>query len=251
VGLRIDNLTQQAISLSSPLNGVLGSRSSRTFPHIEYDKTINDKRYDILLRNGQIKIVDLDATSVHYDSAWFGPDKFRLGTYHLWVDATNNLRMKTGGDATHDTDGVIIGPGGAPIPHGVTHVFTGVDPIPDIEVLETEWNCPATVAVRDVVYQTGASSVDKAKADSTSTMPAVGVVISKPTATTCIINRSGEIGGFAGALTADLYYYVDPSTAGAITNTPPNTSGNVVQQVGYAKTTSILVVQLGLPLKKA
>ena len=250
MGLRIDNLTQQPIVLSDPLNGVLYGRTSRTFPHIEYDKTVNDRRYDALLKNGQVRVVNLDAASVHYDSAWFGPDKFRLGMYHLWVDSLNYLRMKTGGDATHDTDGIIIGPGGAPIPHGATHIFTGVDPIPDIEVLETEWNCPASVVVKDVVYQTGASSVDKARADSVLTMPTIGVVISKPTATTCIINRSGEISGF-GILIADLYYYVDPSTAGTITSTPPNTSGHVVQQVGYAKTPNILVVELGLPLKKA
>jgi hypothetical protein len=52
-------------------------------------------------------------------------------------------------------------------------------------------------------------------------------------------------------LTADTYYYVSAATAGAITATPPSGSSNLVQQVGYAKTTSTLVVELSRPLKKA
>ena len=154
MGLRIYNLTQQTIVLSDPLDGVLLGRTSRTFPNTEYDKTINDKRYANLLRKEQVRIINLDEDLIRYDSNWFGPSKFRLGTYHLWVDMTNHLRMKTGGDASHDTDGVIIGPGGTPSPHGSTHVFNGLDPVPNIEVLEELWDCPSSVNVNNAVYQT-------------------------------------------------------------------------------------------------
>ena len=94
MGLRIYNLTQQPIVLSDPLDGSLRARASRVFPNIEYDKTINDTRYSELLRLQKVRIVNLDAVDVYYDSAWNGLNKFRLGTYHLWVDASNFLRMK-------------------------------------------------------------------------------------------------------------------------------------------------------------
>ena len=249
MSVRISNLTQNPIPLAEPIDEVLGPRSVRIFNYVEYDRLINDPRYDRLLRAAMISIDNLDDLDIPYVSQWNQEPKLRLGGWVYWVDVTGALRMKFG-DPTHDLDGFIVGPGGAPIAHGSTHEFTGADPIPRIEVLEDLWNCPAGVAVLDTVYQTGIDSVDQAKADTTATMPAVGIVISKPIATTCIISRSGIVPGFVG-LTADTYYYVSDTTAGGITVTPPNTSNHVVQQVGYAKTTTDLVVELGGPLKKA
>ena len=108
MGLIIYNLTQQPIPLSSPLDGILFSRTSRTFPHIEYDKTVNDVRYSALLRSQQVKIKSLDSTS--YVSLWNQEPKLRLGGYVYWVDATGALRQKVG-DPTFDLDGTVIGPG--------------------------------------------------------------------------------------------------------------------------------------------
>jgi hypothetical protein len=227
----------------------LRPRETKYFEFIECDKFLNDPRVDDYIRKGVITVECVDEGALgDFVSQWDQEPKLRLQPYVFWVDALGQLRMKSG-DPTSDLDGVVIGPGGGIVAHGTTHVFDGTDPIPEIEVLETAWSCPVSVAVRDVVYQTGADSVDKARADATTTMPAVGVVLSKPTGTTCIIARSGKVTGYS--LTADTYYYVSPSTAGGITSTPPNAAGNVVQQVGYAKTTTDLVVELGRPLKKA
>jgi hypothetical protein len=236
------------VSLPSPADDNLRPRQTKVYPYIEYDKFVNDPRIADYLRKNVLRIENLDGEGGDYVSQWNLEPKLRLTPYVFWVDAAGNFRMKNG-DPTHDLDGVVIGPGGSLIPHGTTHVFNGTDPVPEIEVLEVAWACPATVVVRDVVYQTGANSVDKALANVIATMPAVGVVRAKPTATTCIIARSGEVPGYT--LTADSYYFVSAAAAGAITATPPNTSGSVVQQVGYAKTTSDLVVELSRPLKKA
>ena len=42
-----------------------------------------------------------------FDSAWDGNNPLLLGTYHLWVDGSGNLRKKNG-KATSDTDGTVI-----------------------------------------------------------------------------------------------------------------------------------------------
>lgn len=248
MGVRITNLLMTSpVGLPNPVDDNLGPRQTKDYQYVEYDKLTNDYRIRDLLTKNIIRIVNLDEV-IDYVSEWDQEPKLRLGGYTYWVDATGALRQKFG-EPTHDLDGVIIGPGGIVPAHGSTHVFDGADPIPQIELLETEWACPATVAIRDVVYQTGPDSVDKARANTTATMPSVGIVRAKPNPTTCIVGRSGEMTGFT--LTADNYYYVSATTAGAVTITPPSTSGNVIQQVGYAKTASILVVELSRPLKKA
>ena len=249
MAIRVTSLLMTSpVSLPAPASYNLKPRESKYFPYVEYDKFVNDRRIHDLIRKNVIRVDDLDIDAAGYVSQWDQEPKLRLGTYVFWVDALGQLRMKNG-DPTHDFDGVIIGPGGGIVAHGSTHVFDGTDPIPQIEVLETEWTCPATVTLRDVVYQTGTGSVDKAQANATTTMPALGVVRAKPTSTTCIIARSGEVPGYT--LTADNYYYASSTTAGGITLTPPSTSGDVIQQIGYAKTATDLVVELSRPLKKA
>jgi hypothetical protein len=73
-------------------------------------------------------------------------------------------------------------------------------------------------------------------------MPVIGVILSKPTPTTCIIARSGEVSTFVG-LVVGSNYFAD-TAAGLITLTPPVGTGRVVQQVGYAKTVTTLVIEL-------
>ncbi len=42
-----------------------------------------------------------------YGSAWNSNTPLLLGAYHLWIDASGNLRKKNG-KAANDTDGVIV-----------------------------------------------------------------------------------------------------------------------------------------------
>lgn len=82
------------------------------------------------------------------------------------------------------------------------------------------------------------------KADATdSSKPADGIVLAAVTigATATVIPIKGIITGMSG-LTADTVYYLDASTPGAMTATAPSTSGNSIQPVGYAiSTTSFLL----------
>ena len=102
------------------------------------------------------------------------------------------------------------------------------------------YTCDSGLAVRDAVYLSGADAVAKADADGSGTQPLIGFVSSKPTATTCIVKYSGELGGFTG-LTTGVNYYLS-ETPGEITTTAPSSSGSIVQKVGFARNTTTLVI---------
>jgi len=102
---------------------------------------------------------------------------------------------------------------------------------------------PSDVSVRDIVYSTGALTADKADNTSTSTIPAIGIVISKTDSTTAVVMFTGYvIGGFTG-LTAGAEQFL--STEGAITETPPSTVGYILQRIGVAIDTDTLLFQPG------
>jgi len=73
-----------------------------------------------------------------------------------------------------------------------------------------------------------------------SKMRAIGVVASKPDTTHCVIQTSGELGGFTGR-TPKAKQYADPASPGGITETMPDPLVNQVQEVGYAKSASVIV----------
>ena len=102
--------------------------------------------------------------------------------------------------------------------------------------------CGASVNLNDAVAITAADTVEQAEADNAARRPAAGIVVSKPTATSCIIRYSGELAGFTG-LTPGATYYLDV-TPGGITLTPPSGGGDVRQVVGAALNTTTLIVDI-------
>lgn len=95
------------------------------------------------------------------------------------------------------------------------------------------YSCPVGLNPGDLVYSTGAASVDKAQANSTTTMPAIGVVTSKPTPTSAIVTRQAFLAGFGG-LTPNGKVYVSTSVAGSVQQTRPTNFNHVTQAVGVA-----------------
>lgn len=138
----------------------------------------------------------------------------------LWNGATSLTGLaNSAGVLTNDGAGVFSwGAGGGSSP---TYTYT----------------CPGTVAVNDAVYLSGAGSVDKASNAGAASVPAIGLVTSKPTATTCVVQASGKVSGLVG-LTAGAYYYL--GAAGAISTAVPTSSGEQVQLIGYAPSTTEL-----------
>jgi hypothetical protein len=118
---------------------------------------------------------------------------------------------------------------------------TGGGPVPPAGDL---YDCPATVAIGDAVYVSGADTVDKAFAGVPGqTEDAIGVVASKPTGTTCRVVSSGAVGGYAGLATGQRYFLSD-TAAGGITNAAPAGAGEKVQQIGIASSATKLHVRM-------
>lgn len=92
----------------------------------------------------------------------------------------------------------------------------------------------------DVVYQDG-SQVSRARANNTNTMDGIGMAetdISSGVPGNIVIR--GRLVNTAWSLTSGGFIYVSPATAGAITQTIPILSGQVVQRLGMALTTTSL-----------
>lgn len=251
MAIRVTSLLMTSpVALPAPASFNLRPRQTKVFQYVEYDKFINDPRVADYLRKNVIYVENLDDVGGGtFVSQWNQEPKLRLTPYVFWVDGLGFFRMKSG-DPTFDLDGVVIGPGaGGPVPpHGPTHTFLGTDPVPQIEVLEGSWNCTVAESVLDAVFESVAGTVRKANASSDVKMPCIGIIISKPTPTTCIIARSGEVSGFVG-LTVDVPYFVG-LVDGTISTTVPTGGGRVVQRVGYSKTNTTLVIELGTPTKR-
>lgn len=89
--------------------------------------------------------------------------------------------------------------------------------------------CGVSVSVGDLVYISPTGLLQKAKASSKNTMPAVGIVTEKPSSNTCIIEQHFFLSKTSVNKTE---YFVSPTTAGQMTDTHPEDPGNVVQKVG-------------------
>lgn len=101
------------------------------------------------------------------------------------------------------------------------------------------YTCDASLAVKDVVFFSAPLTVEKADATQVTTVPAIGMVASKPTPTSAVVRLFGEVTGLTG-LTIGTYYL--SLTPGQITQTVPAGAGQVVQKVGFAKSSTIFVV---------
>lgn len=110
-----------------------------------------------------------------------------------------------------------------------------------------EANCLGTDALGDFVYITADEAanlfnVTKVDVDDSTTMPAIGVIIEKPTLSTCLVMTFGVLA--ATGLTPNARYWVD--TDAQITATPPTRASGVnrvVQVVGIALSSTKLLLR--------
>ena len=106
------------------------------------------------------------------------------------------------------------------------------------------------VVICQVVYVSGANTVDLAQANALATADVLGLVadVSIAAASAGGIITDGKITattaqwdvvtGQVGGLTAGAKYYVSPTTAGGLTTTAPTADGEVVAPVGQALSTT-------------
>lgn len=112
--------------------------------------------------------------------------------------------------------------------------------------IEHLYSCPPTVDVLDIVYQTAASTVDTADCKGpTPKGPAVGVVRLKPTPTTCLVVQQGSVDGYpAATFIPRETLFMGEAGAPARAAVLPNDPGTIIQDIGYAKTDTELIVDL-------
>jgi hypothetical protein len=111
------------------------------------------------------------------------------------------------------------------------------------------------------VYASGAGQVNKAQADSASTKDVLGLIadtLVAPSADGAVQSdgifeaTTGEwdaVTGGSGGLTAGTKYYLDPDTAGMLTDTVPSTQGDYVAMVGIAISTTELEISIRPTIK--
>lgn len=247
MAVRITSLVNYLLNVPGPIEVIFEARQILTFDFIEYDSVINDERISELMDEAKIFVEDLEPSlGGSFTDKWNLEPKLRLGPYVFWVDSLGKMRIKNG-DPTSEFDGSEVG-AGAVGPHGPTHVFNGPDPVPNIEILEGAWSCTVTEQIGDAVFENVANSVRQANASSIANMPVIGIIIAKPTSTTCVIARSGEAA--VAGLTVGQEYYAS-TTPGQLTVVVPTAAGQVAQYVGYARNITTLVVQPREPVVRA
>lgn len=110
-------------------------------------------------------------------------------------------------------------------------------------IVTENFSCPALVAVGDAVYLSASDTVDQANATAEATMPCVGVIISKPTAITCVVVMVGSIPGYVG-LTPVATYFVGLVAGTLVSTVVGYPTGSVVQRIGYARNSTTLIVNI-------
>jgi len=109
-------------------------------------------------------------------------------------------------------------------------------------------SCDTTVAVGDVVKSNGIKCL-KAQANNFSNSNAVGIVQSKPSASTAVIIFSGLTDAIFVGLDADKDYFLSAATAGGLTNVPPSGDEQVVAVIGRPISSTRFMVNIGLRME--
>ena len=108
--------------------------------------------------------------------------------------------------------------------------------------------CPSTCAVDDWVFVTGDEvagviQVDTVDIDDTAKMPAIGIVIEKPTFTTARVQVGGELGTFAGLAPGKPHFVGDDSEISTTRPANPSSGKRSIQVIGFALSSTKLIVK--------
>jgi len=93
----------------------------------------------------------------------------------------------------------------------------------------------------DVVAINGSGFAIKADATTAATANVIGICITNSSGTIYIAQVGNVTTGISG-LTAGTKYYLDITTPGKLRSSPPTNTGNVVFQVGYARSSSEFIL---------
>lgn len=115
----------------------------------------------------------------------------------------------------------------------------------------------AAVVIGTPVYVSAVNTVRKAQANAAGTAGVIGLMATVSTAAaaagsvqsdgilTATTAQWDAVAGTTGGLAFGAIYYLDPATAGKITATAPSTTGQYVQPIGRALSTTDLEITIG------
>lgn len=108
--------------------------------------------------------------------------------------------------------------------------------------VDLDFGCASSVPVLAPVYVSGANFVALADAADVAKGPVRGLVVSKPTPTTCTVRVEKELGGFSGLVPGETYFL---ASGGGLTRTPQSDLGTLfVQPLGWARNPTTLVIEI-------
>jgi hypothetical protein len=110
--------------------------------------------------------------------------------------------------------------------------------------------CDVSVYVGAAVRMAGATVLN-ALADSITTAHVIGIVVAKPTATTCNVQLCGITASVLSGLTVGSYHFLSDTTAGLVTTSVPTAADSVVINLGQPYTATRFIVQITTPLIRA
>lgn len=112
-----------------------------------------------------------------------------------------------------------------------------------IESLAGQWAVPAGVLIGQIVYPTGSFSADLGDASGLLTCPAIGVVIAKTSPTQATLLYKGQSPSIFAGLVPSKEYFLSASAPGGVSLTPPSpdVTGSIVQRVGVAASSAIML----------
>ncbi len=132
--------------------------------------------------------------------------------------------------------------------------------VSEVDIATLTNNNASPIVIGNAVYTDAASGVDLAQADAASTSEVVGLVkdasisaaasgdIQTDGVLTATTGQWDAVAGTTGGLTAGTVYYLDPSTAGDITETAPTSVGQVVVRIGKAISTMVMEISVLEPV---
>ena len=121
-------------------------------------------------------------------------------------------------------------------------------------------NTGNTINIATPVYVSGTSNAIMAQADSQNTVRVAGLAESTTNngdpieviSDGVFVATTGEwdaVTGDSGGLTPGSDYWLSAATAGELTTTAPDATGNFVQRVGHALSATELEIEVGQPIK--
>jgi len=105
------------------------------------------------------------------------------------------------------------------------------------------YTCAPGMNVGDVACIVGSSLVAQAEVTLLGLKPVIGVCVSKPAATTAVVQLYGEVSIFAGALTPNKLYYLGHVPGSITFDTTSFVLGETLQLIGISKTSSTLTLR--------